>query len=260
MSKQPALSSIRRMTVDERNGLITKLMPQLHSRFPRLRFETLTPCREKATFSNLELIIGVTPESKECEVVRTALIDHICTGENVGSRSRLSLQHGVFQIDVYFVEPANVDTMVDFMSYQELGALMAKWVHAQGLSISERGLFYRLRRGEIMVADIELANSWSHALDILGYSHARWSEGFANLDEVFAFVSSSPLFLAECYPPKADAKPGASLTLRHAFGAWLKTADIPAPVEHPLQWLFNRVPGFEIRYQAIKAADKKSAS
>jgi hypothetical protein len=257
MSHKMGLKSVR-LSAAEREALAAKLLQQFHARFPLVRISALRPVAQKSDFSSLELVVGIAPESAQFASVKTALLTEICTGESASPRtnSRLYMQHGAHQVEVEFADPAHFDMTVDHLAYQELGRLVSKFVHVQGMSLSGRGLFYRVRDGERMVADIELANSWSHALAILGYDHARWNQGFKSLFDVFEFITSSPLFLAKCFAVK-PSEPGSRQALRFVFADWLEHEVLPAPVADPLQWLFARVPGFEARYKAVVAANKK---
>ena len=248
---------LARLSATEREALAAKLLPQLHTLYPHVRISTLKAIANKDTFSSLELVMGFSPESPLFETIKAGLLKNFCTGESTSTNSRLYFQHGDNQVEVQFVEPEHFDMSVDYLAYQELGRLVSKFVHAQGLSLSGRDLRYRYRfNGDIMGADIVLANSWTHALEILGMDHARWTKGFADFDEVFEFVASSPLFLKSCYAVK-DSEPGSRRAMRFVFAEWLENQVLPAPVENPLQWLFDRVPGFEIRYQAVVADNKK---
>lgn len=245
-----------RVSAADREVLITKLLELLHERFPLIRVSALRACADKADFSSLELVMGVGPDNAAFDSVKATLLALLCTGQSATAGARLYLEHGEYQVEVQFVEPAHFDMTVDYLAYQELGRLVSKFVHVQGLSLSGRGLLYRVRDGERMVADIELATSWSHALALLGYDHARWSQGFKSLFDVFEFITSSPLFLAKCFAIK-PSEPGSRQALRFVFADWLEHEVLPAPVDDPLQWLFARVPGFETRYQAVIAADRK---
>jgi len=248
---------VARLSATEREALAAKLLPQLHTTYPRTRVSTLKAIANKDTFSSLELVMGVAPKGATFEVIKAQLLRAFCTGESASTDTRLYFQHGNNQVEVQFVEPENFDMTVDYLAYQELGRLVSKFVHARGLSLSGRDLHYRYRfNGDIMGADLRLANSWSHALEILGMDHTRWTKGFADFDEVFEFVASSPLFLKSCFAVK-DSEPGSRRALRFVFAEWLEHQVLPAPVENPLQWLFEKVPGFETRYHAVVADDQK---
>jgi len=259
MGQKPNLEGVTRMSVADRVAAALVIATQLSQRFPGLRLGTLRSYRSKQDFSSLELLVAAPVEGPLRADLTQFFLQEVCTGASVVHDKRLALQYKEFKVDVLFVPPKHMDMTLAHLAYQELGELISKVAHAQGMSLSGEGLVYRVRDGVLMVADIELATTWESALELLGYSHSRWLEGFDGLDDVFAFVASSPLFMPSLFQLKAPAQPGARPTLRNAFAAWLEQKDLPEPAV-ALPWLYERVPGFEARYKEIVAADKKRKS
>jgi len=257
MHKYNKLPAAQRMTAAQHADAAAQILGRLHKRYPLLRAESLKAYSGKQSFSGLDLLVAIPETEHAFAELRGYITSEVATGDNICDDERISLQYGQFQVDVAFVPAAHFDMAADYHAYQELGNLISKVAHARGLSLRPGRLAYRVRDGERMVADIELAHSWSRSLDILGYSHAEWQQGFTSLPDIFAFVASSPLFCPSLFPSKQMAKPGARPSLREAFATWLSTAELGTPAKDPLLWLFDQVPGFEVRYETVVANDSR---
>ena len=235
----------------ERKPLIQDLIAQLSTRFPRIRVSALPELPDRWEFHRLELVMSISPQDSAFGATKAAVIAELNDGPLFESEDGdfVLLTHKGYPVDVQFVEPFRFDWTLSSRSYGGLGMLFSYVAMSSKMLMSIKlGLTYQVKH----LQPIPLADSWTNALWTLGYDPVRWLKGFETQGEAFEFVMSSPLFSTK---PFSASEPYTG-TVRSKFSRWLQGREMPQTMENPLQWLFERVPGFKDRYQAVIAADE----
>lgn len=246
--------STRRVSAAEFAEIRARFLTEVTTRHPELRLEALKSYGNKPDFGNLSVFLqsmGMAVDGFIYHYLR----DTVAGGKCITQGERVTLNYRGFQVDVTFVQPRHFQFALDYHAFNGMGGLIGKVAHSIGLALRETGMRYRWVEGDQLVADIEVANTWQQALTLLGYSHARWSEGFASLDEMFAFIADNDFFDPQAFMDVAPAIEGERPTVVQLFSTYLQSASRPAarPVEDKLTLLFDRIPGFRETHNAVAA-------
>lgn len=112
---------------------------------------------------------------------------------------------GLFQLDVIYCHGHQQFAQVYF-DFNDLGNLMGRIAHKLGFKYGHDGLWHVLRDPENdsrVIKELLVTDSPLLAMEFLGYSYAAYQRGlfggFAELEDVFDFVCTSPHFSPEIY-------------------------------------------------------------
>ncbi|CAK1366032.1 hypothetical protein CB0940_09529 [Cercospora beticola] len=111
------------------------------------------------------------------------------------------------QIDIDLIEPALFDWHAFYASYGDLSGLLGQIVHNLGFTVSDRGLFLRLKELEdakakasefhLRVTDRQgllfLSNDPDHVMQFLGLNVAQYHSTFDSVDEFYAWLATCRL-------------------------------------------------------------------
>lgn len=110
-----------------------------------------------------------------------------------------------FQVDYFFRSSELFEAAYHYLSFNDLGNILGKMCKRLGLKYGEDGLSYVFRRASqpSHKATIPVSRDWPRILYFLGLDVACWDEGFASLEEMFAWVIRSPWFSVTPYVDRA---------------------------------------------------------
>jgi hypothetical protein len=241
-------SSTRRVSAAEFVGIRERVVAQLTAAYPHRRIEVLPSYGNKPDFGNLSVFV-------EGDAIVSQLLAVLSHGRSALNNERLSLEHEGFQVDISFVPASKFDTVLAYHSFNGMGGLIGKVAHSLGLVLQQDRMFYKDLDGDQLVAEIDVANTWQQVLMLLGYSYARWSKGFASLDEMFAFIASSDFFEPADFMSVKPVVDGERPTVVQLFASYLQSASRPAAgkPENLLELLYDRIPGFQERHREVMA-------
>ncbi|KAI5121076.1 hypothetical protein M0805_008589 [Coniferiporia weirii] len=102
-----------------------------------------------------------------------------------------------FQVDVHVCKDrAEWDRLLFFHSYGDLGMILGLLARAHGLTLGVKGLrTHYAQPSEARISSFPLSESLREILAFLGLSLDTWEQGFATREEIFAWVTSSRLFV-----------------------------------------------------------------
>lgn len=134
-----------------------------------------------------------------------------------------------FQVDLIMVDGESFDFALNYFSYNDLGNLIGRVAHRLGFKFGHEGLFYVYRDGSSYSKDILMTRNFAHAIEYLGFSYARYEQGFDSLESIFDYVSSSEFFCKSMYDLElrsyaAKVRDRKRVTYT-TFLAWLKDRD-----------------------------------
>lgn len=175
----------------------------LRASFPQAQVQVIPAYGEKADFGDLDVL--VSSEGLQADGGGDALKALVTTAfharELVKNGNVLSFDHRDttdqtvgFQVDVITMPDAEYAFALNYFSFNDLGNLIGRTAHKAGLSFGHDGLWYPLRDGDYLFRHVLVTRDFDAALSFLGYDPVRFHQGFARLDEVFAYVGGSAYF------------------------------------------------------------------
>jgi hypothetical protein len=192
-----AIKSSHRFKAADYYPLAASVISTLRSLLPGRRVEMIQAYRSKPDFGDLDVLvesdhlphdwqsqIGLLLESKE-----VSLNGPVC-----------SFEHADLQVDIILTPSAHYDFSLGYFAWNDMGNLMGRIAHRHGFKFGHKGLLYPVRDGSHYLSELVVTRDFSQALELLGYSSARWGLGFDTLEDIFEFASSSSRFDPEMYP------------------------------------------------------------
>lgn len=236
-----SLPSIR-LPAAQYHALEADILARLRGRYPEKRIEAILAYAEKRDFGDMDLLIddvngydarAIATCLDACEVVPNGDVT------SIGIR----LPQGVFQIDLLKTPTPCFDFAARYFGFNDLGNLLGRVARRFGAKFGQRGLLYPLVDAENsfrLLAELTITLDFAEALRLLGYDPVRYETlrstgGFRTLDDIFAYVVSSPyvhrdLYLLENLNHRARVRDAKRPTY-NAFLAWLAqqtAATLPA--------------------------------
>ena len=237
--------STRRMTAAEFDNIQKTFSGRLKAALPYTHFEVLKAYGDKPDFGNLS-IFALSDGPSTNEQVLAFMRDCLVDGKPAINGNRVSIPFMGIQTDVTLLSADSYRFALNYHAFNGMGGLLGRVAHSLGLTLRDDGMVYKLFDDDQAVAEISVAVTWQQALMLLGYSYGRWCDGFASLDEVFAFVASSEFFDPAMFMDVEAVVDGDRPTVVQLFAQYLQAASRPAgkvPTK-TLEVLFDRIPGF----------------
>jgi len=106
-----------------------------------------------------------------------------------------------FQVDYFTRPPELFEATVHYLSFNDLGNLLGKIGKRLGLKYGEDGLSYVFRRDTqpSYKKVLPVSRDWPAILSFLGLTVPPWEAGFDTLEDMFAWVTTSPWFSVAPY-------------------------------------------------------------
>lgn len=150
----------------------------------------------KADFGDVDVLLSSEAAPQGWEALRLEIVQRLGVTEYKFVNRVLSMNYQGFQTDFFILPESEFLTTWQFMCYNDLGNLLGKLFRRFGLKYGETGLSYVYRRpgSEHYQRDLHLSGDMGRILGFLGLDLASWEVGFATLEDMFAWVVSSPYF------------------------------------------------------------------
>lgn len=100
----------------------------------------------------------------------------------------------LLQIDLIFMNPANIDYSYNYFCFNDLGNLVGRFAHKYGLKHGHDGLTMVLRDDTEVIGNITLTTDFKTAMDFLGFSHDTYLKGFDSHEQLYQYVSDHERF------------------------------------------------------------------
>ena len=162
------------------------------------------------------------------------------------------------QVDLNFVGKGNMHFAHGYFSYNDLGNLIGRIAHRQGLKFGHDGLSYVYRDGTRVLGEFFLTKDFGEALEYLGFDSDWWYSGFDTLEEIFMFVVNSDYFEACAFPLEhRNHKARTRDAKRKNYAAFLEYINfsgeyVPSDKE---KWLKKHTAHFPHLAEQMEAAD-----
>jgi hypothetical protein len=156
--------------------------------------------REKTSHGDVDVLVT----SNFIEMAYWALVTYLnCPGEiknPSGYNLLLVLGDKHIQVDLNKVSPLDFDFAADYFSWNDLGNLIGRIAHRQGLKFGHDGLWYIHRDGDQQLGEILLPCDYIEAITYLGFNAVEYQDGFDTYEQMFNWVKNSAHFDPCAYP------------------------------------------------------------
>ena len=192
-----------RLTKHDYDRVAERCLTVLRALYPSGRFAAIEAYREKADFGDLDIALAADDYDPAqaavalgaVEIVRNSSVTSIgVVADPDAPQERAADVGDVFQVDLIQLDTDEFDYALKYFSFNDLGNLIGRTAHKAGLTHGHSGLWYYLREGDYLFRNILLTRDYAAALTFLGYDPERFSRGFNNLEEIFAYVAGSAFF------------------------------------------------------------------
>lgn len=195
----------QRLPAAQYQALGQRIMPVIADCIPGQRLALIPAYGQKADFGDMDLLISRCAADHVPAVAAALQARHLRRNGPVASLG-LEIPEGLFQVDLISVPPAEFDFALRYFAFNDLGNLIGRVAHQYGLKFGHQGLVYPLRAPDCptnRIAELLVTTDFDTALSLLGYDPAQYqagfSGGFQTLEDVFAYVTSTPHFRPEIY-------------------------------------------------------------
>lgn len=190
-----------RMNKRDFNLLAQKCLDVVQSVCPDVRCTVVPSYFSKESFGDLDVL--VSKEGFDREKVAHALkpVEVFQQKNAIYCSMGVTLEEGgqVYQVD-FIEESAHLyDFALAYYGFNDLGNLLGILVAQSGLKLKHNGLYYYVKEGDEVLAELEVSHDFNDVLLFLGLEPSRFSEGFDTLESLFDFVASSRFFGPEVY-------------------------------------------------------------
>ena len=145
------------------------LMEKLERNFPQSRWAIIPAYRNKMDFGDMDILCANPPNSDTVALILEAVETH-----SNGSVTSYGVPVGkLFQVDLIKVPERSFDFALRYFAFNDLGNLIGRVAHRQGLKFGHLGLRYVLRhpdQPERMIREIDVTQNWNRTLEFLGYN------------------------------------------------------------------------------------------
>lgn len=224
-----AFENLRRLPADAYRRLEAELLARLQTIYPKLA--PVPYYAAKPDFGDMDVVVQKPRLERQAF---EAFLKSIGSERASYNGDNLSFVYQDFQIDLIFVAPEHFETAVFYYAYNDLNNLVGRIAHKLGLKFGWDGLIWQIRtESGHRAEEILLSRSPAEIYSFLGYDYTRWLQGFSTLEEIFAFVASSPYFKADIYDHEnlnhINRTRNRKRKTYSAFLEWLSNqADLPA--------------------------------
>ncbi len=163
--------------------LLSRAISGIEFRFPE-------QLKDKDSFGDLDVIVGLTNEEEKKEFV-TMLENHF--SEIVQSGDVYSVRYVNYQVDFIAVD-SDVDFANEYFSYGDLGNLLGYYAMERGLKLGHMGLYRSVNIPNVGKTRHVVTSDWREALDMIGFEDIEQPRGFASNKQMLDFVASSSLY------------------------------------------------------------------
>ncbi|MGF1525747.1 MAG: hypothetical protein ACFCBW_02985 [Candidatus Competibacterales bacterium] len=233
-----------------------RVAPTLGELFPAARAALIPAYAAKADFGDMDVLLEADPLPLDwVDAAAKAFQSREVVRNEVVSLDVMDLQ-----VDLIPTPAEHFAFSMGYFSYNDLGNLMGRLFHKMGFKFGHRGLFWPLRDAHDHVqVELLVTRDFATALALGGYDYPRWCQGFATLEEVFAFAAATPYFHPQLFLTdqvnhrgrvRSRKRPSYRqfLTWCEAQGPTLPRFDHPADKGVWLQRAFAGVPGLAARH------------
>lgn len=184
----------RRYQREEFDVISKELIDTLKKDFKRVAMPLFYS--NKKSFGDADLIVSMEGFVYD---MREYLIATFNPNEIFHNGNCWSFDYKELQVDVITVAPEDFDAMEMYLSYNDLGNFIGRIAQGFGLKYGQEGLWYEHYFKGMNIGTIKVSKDYRKIFDFLGLSYERWEKGFAELEDIFEYIATSPYFNWEMF-------------------------------------------------------------
>lgn len=150
----------------------------------------------KESFGDIDILVSDDIGTNRFESV----LLNLKPKEMVKNGNVYSLEYKNFQVDLILTPHEDMTASYIYFSYNDLGNLMGRIAHKQGIKFGHRGTSYVFRDdlGNV-VEEFKITNLFHVFCSAFNFSIERYNKGFNTLEDIFEFVAASKYFNPDIY-------------------------------------------------------------
>lgn len=120
----------------------------------------------------------------------------------------IKTEKGLFQVDFIKCHESWLTFAVGYFGFNDFGNLVGRIAHKMGFKFGHDGLWYVLRDGTHVVAELLVTEDFRSALSFIGYDpkvyysrayYSKLDDDFRELEDIFKYVVNNPYFNKDIY-------------------------------------------------------------
>jgi hypothetical protein len=184
---------------------------------------------DKSDFGDMDIIVASEFVGHYWGNIRYEMVQDLGITQYKAAGSVFSTVYKNFQVDYFLAPEEHLDSMYNFLSFNDLGNLIGKIYRKFNLKYGERGLVYVYRRSSGHYRnDLHVSTDFKKICGFLQLNYEKWLSGFGNLHEMFEWIIACPYFSVEPYlnPAKTMEKRSTQRLTIERFIEYLKQHNI----------------------------------
>ncbi len=147
--------------------------------------------KNKKSFGDADLIVSMEGFNRN---VRDYIVDTFKPTEIFHNGNCYSFDYKELQVDLITLAPEHFDSNEMYLSYNDLGNFIGRIAQGFGLKYGQEGLWYEHYFKGMNIGRIQVSKDYKEIYKFLGLSYERWEQGFDELEDIFAYIATSPYF------------------------------------------------------------------
>lgn len=184
----------------------------------------------KESFGDLDVLVSTAAlEDRSWAQLKAELVQDLGIQRHESKKRLFSTVYQDFQVDFFLISDEDFLSTYHFMSFNDLGNIVGRMVRRLGLKYGSDGLSYVFRRSDGSYRrDRVISRDPERIFAFLGLDPQRWLEGFADLEEIFAWAITSPCFSVTPYrdPGRTIRRRARQRHTMSRFVDWLDAHDV----------------------------------
>lgn len=156
--------------------------------------------REKADFGDVDILVVGSKIEDSLKQMKNGFMVFGEIKNPSGYNLLVNFEGKRVQIDLNKIADNDFRFGKEYFAWNDLGNLIGRIAHRQGLKFGHDGLWYIHNKGSQKLGEIQLTRAWYRAIDYLGFDVHKYSEGFDTYLEMFEWVKNSKYFDPCAYP------------------------------------------------------------
>jgi hypothetical protein len=179
----------RRCNRAEFDDVSIEIINQLQKTFNKIGIPRFY--NNKESFGDIDIVVSVEHYEKN---MRLYILDTFKPIEIFHNGNCWSFDYKELQIDIITTSDKYFDSMLHYMSMNDLGNFIGRLAHGLGLKYGQESLFYEHQFKNMNIGTILISQDYSKIYEFLGLDYSRWEKGFDELEDIFEYIATSKYF------------------------------------------------------------------
>jgi hypothetical protein len=179
----------RRYSRAEFEAIREELTPKFEKHFEKVVIPRFY--ENKESFGDLDILCQVKGNEDFAKIIR----EEFGGNEIFHNGNCWSFEYKELQVDLITTSAEHFHSNFMYLSFNDLGNMIGRLAHPFGLKYGQEGLWFKyFDHSNHMIGEITISKDYPAIFKFFGLDFAKWEKGFDELEDIFAFVASSPYF------------------------------------------------------------------